>query len=298
MNRLKTFWQFSRPHTVIGTTLSVLALYAIALSLSDGGQWHLPELGLALLSCLGANIYIVGLNQLTDVEIDRINKPELPLASGAYSARTAGRVVAASLLISLAVAWQQGGYLFLTVLLSLLIGTAYSLPPLRLKRFYFWSAACIFAVRGVIVNLLLFLHFNRLLNQSGKLPAVIWALTAFMFGMSLAIAWYKDLPDQRGDRQFSIATLTVLLGPRRVLWTGLGLLSLCYLGVMAAVAAGLPGINGRLIVISHALLLVLLWRAARRVEPGRKLSETRYYRFVWRLFFIEYILFAAACWVG
>lgn len=36
----------------------------------------------ALVPALLMNIAIVGLNQLTDVEIDRVNKPYLPLASG------------------------------------------------------------------------------------------------------------------------------------------------------------------------------------------------------------------------
>ncbi|KAG5560972.1 hypothetical protein RHGRI_004107 [Rhododendron griersonianum] len=31
------------------------------------------------------NLYAVGLNQLTDVEIDKVNKPYLPLASGEIS---------------------------------------------------------------------------------------------------------------------------------------------------------------------------------------------------------------------
>ncbi|MGL5063740.1 MAG: homogentisate phytyltransferase, partial [Microcoleus sp.] len=30
---LMAFWEFSRPHTIIGTSLSVLALYAIAQSI-------------------------------------------------------------------------------------------------------------------------------------------------------------------------------------------------------------------------------------------------------------------------
>jgi homogentisate phytyltransferase / homogentisate geranylgeranyltransferase len=45
--------------------------------------------GRALLQALGPallmNICIVGLNQLYDVEIDRVNKPYLPLASGELS---------------------------------------------------------------------------------------------------------------------------------------------------------------------------------------------------------------------
>ena len=46
----------------------------------------LPALVLyALVPSLLINIYIVGLNQLHDVEIDRVNKPYLPLASGDLS---------------------------------------------------------------------------------------------------------------------------------------------------------------------------------------------------------------------
>ena len=39
-------------------------------------------LALALLAGAAVNIYIVGLNQCEDVEIDRINKPKRPLTSG------------------------------------------------------------------------------------------------------------------------------------------------------------------------------------------------------------------------
>src|SRR3712207_8755450 len=39
----------------------------------------------AMLACLCGNVYIVGLNQLEDVEIDRINKPHLPIAAGEFS---------------------------------------------------------------------------------------------------------------------------------------------------------------------------------------------------------------------
>ena len=37
--------------------------------------------------CL-ANLYIVGINQLSDIEIDKVNKPYLPLASGELSVKT------------------------------------------------------------------------------------------------------------------------------------------------------------------------------------------------------------------
>ncbi|KAJ0744758.1 putative homogentisate phytyltransferase [Helianthus annuus] len=45
-------------------------------------------LGSVLQGCL-ANLYVAGINQLSDVEIDKVNKPYLPLASGELPVRTA-----------------------------------------------------------------------------------------------------------------------------------------------------------------------------------------------------------------
>ncbi len=42
----------------------------------------------ALVPALLMNVSIVGLNQIFDVPIDKINKPYLPLASGEFSMRT------------------------------------------------------------------------------------------------------------------------------------------------------------------------------------------------------------------
>ena len=41
---------------------------------------------------------------------------------------------------------------------SALLGTAYSLPPLRLKRFPVFAALCIIVVRGTLVNLGFYAH--------------------------------------------------------------------------------------------------------------------------------------------
>ena len=59
--------------------------------LGDG----LGDLAWTLLAGLCVNVYIVGVNQLEDVEIDRVNKPFLPLAAGDLSRATARRVVVA-----------------------------------------------------------------------------------------------------------------------------------------------------------------------------------------------------------
>lgn len=295
MNRIMAFIRFSRPHTIVGTTLSVLGLYAIAFSISPSPEIRLIKLLMALLSCLAANIYIVGLNQITDVEIDRINKPHLPIASGIFTIRTARAIVLISFFLALFIAQNEGIFLFTTVSLSLLIGTLYSLPPFRLKRFHFWAAFCIFTVRGLIVNLLLFLHFNFVLSGSRDIPTQIWILTAFMFGISLVIAWFKDMPDMEGDRKFKIMTLSLSLGPKRVFNIGRALLAACYMALILIGIVGIPGVNGTILILSHLLLLFLMWAISLKINPANKASIARYYLFVWFLFFAEYIFFPLSC---
>ncbi|MCI4649446.1 homogentisate phytyltransferase [Phaeodactylibacter sp.] len=292
------FIRFSRPHTIIGTSLSVLALFVLALSYAgkDTGDWH--TFLTAWISCLGANIFIVGLNQLTDIEIDRINKPYLPLASGAYTVRTGQAIIGIALFIALALAVYGGPFLMWTVGLSLLLGIAYSLPPLRLKRFHFWAAFCIIAVRGLIVNLLLFLHFyNQLSGETALPPIIIW-LTVAIFIYGLIIAWFKDMPDTAGDEAYRIQTLSIKVGLRRVFWIGNSLL-----GGLFLLLATLPlwadlQVHHLLFGLGHLSLLLGFLLLASRVDLSEKASIMRYYQAVWGLFFLEYGLFATAGWLA
>ncbi len=49
-------------------------------------DWSLlPRALLGVLALLAGNGYIVGINQVYDVNIDKVNKPFLPVAAGEYS---------------------------------------------------------------------------------------------------------------------------------------------------------------------------------------------------------------------
>jgi hypothetical protein len=81
------FWKFLRPHTIRGTILGASAVTAKALMetplLIDWGL--LPRAALGVLTLLCGNGYIVGINQIYDVDIDKVNKPFLPIAAGSAS---------------------------------------------------------------------------------------------------------------------------------------------------------------------------------------------------------------------
>lgn len=84
----KAFWKFLRPHTIRGTILGTSAVVSRALLENPGLiDWALLLRALlGLLALLCGNGYIVGINQIYDVDIDVVNKPFLPVASGELSA--------------------------------------------------------------------------------------------------------------------------------------------------------------------------------------------------------------------
>ncbi|HAG80936.1 MAG TPA: homogentisate phytyltransferase [Cyanobacteria bacterium UBA12227] len=295
---LYAFWKFSRPHTIIGTSLSVLALYLISLATTDSSitLQSLEQFLGTWISCLFGNVYIVGLNQLEDVEIDKINKPHLPIAAGEFSQRQAQVIIAITGILALLLAGLLGGWLLLMVSISLAIGTAYSLPPIRLKRFPFWAALCIFSVRGAIVNLGLFLHFTWAL-QGGitMIPTpTVWVLTLFILVFSVAIAIFKDVPDMEGDKQYNITTFTIQLGQQTVFNIARWIITACYLGIILS-AILLPAVNSIVLVVTHLIAIVLMWWRSQRVDLQDKGAIASFYQFIWKLFFLEYLIFPAAC---
>ncbi|MEH1796932.1 MULTISPECIES: homogentisate phytyltransferase [unclassified Nostoc] len=296
---LYAFWKFSRPHTIIGTSLSVLSLYLIAIAISNNPDSLFPNSLLpvfgAWIACLCGNVYIVGLNQLEDVDIDKINKPHLPLASGEFSQQTGQSIVALTGILALVVAWLTGPFLFGMVAISLAIGTAYSLPPIRLKQFPFWAALCIFSVRGTIVNLGLYLHYSWALKQSQIIPPVVWVLTLFILVFTFAIAIFKDIPDIEGDRLYNITTFTIELGPQAVFNLALWVITVCYLGIILVGVLHIASVNPIFLVVAHLGLLVWMWLRSSTVDLQDKSAIAQFYQFIWKLFFIEYLIFPIAC---
>ncbi len=292
---LATLWSFSRPHTLIVTCVSIVGIYVIAASslpgvaVGDG----LGDLAMTLLAGAAVNLYIVGLNQCEDVEIDRVNKPWLPIAAGRLSVRGAWWIVVACALLASALAVSQGWVETVAVGSALAIGTAYSSPPLRLKRFPALAAASISLVRAFVVNIGVYLHFAASLGGRpglSALPDAIVALTLFVLPFSFAIAVLKDVPDAEGDRRFRIGTFTVRLGARRAFLMGMAALVAGYLGMAIAGPLLIADASGWVLAIGHlGCLAVLLWLAA-GVDVHDPARFSRFYLRVWALFFAEYLL--------
>lgn len=118
-------------------------------------------------------------------------------------------------------------------------------------------------------------------------------ITAFVTLFALVIAITKDLPDVEGDRKFQISTLATKLGVRNIALLGSGLLLANYLSAII-VAIYVPQAFRRGIMIpAHALLALGLISQAWMLEQAKYTKEaiSQFYRFIWYLFYSEYIIF-------
>jgi homogentisate phytyltransferase/homogentisate geranylgeranyltransferase len=191
-------------------------------------------------------------------------------------------------------ALSQGALETVAVAGALVVGCAYSLPPVRLKRWPIAAALCISGVRSAVVNLGMYGHFSLVFGGALTIAPSVWALTAFVLPFSFAIAVLKDVPDIQGDRHYRIATFTVRLGPRRAARLGLAALTLAYAGMIVLGPLLVDDAQPLVLVAGHAGALALLLVWARRADPADSAAFTAFYMRVWVLFFVEYALVAAA----
>uniref|UniRef100_A0A1D1YCD2 Putative homogentisate phytyltransferase 2, chloroplastic n=1 Tax=Anthurium amnicola TaxID=1678845 RepID=A0A1D1YCD2_9ARAE len=234
---MDSFWRFLRPHTIRGTALGSVALVTRALiENSDLINWWLvfkAFYGLIALIC--GNGYIVGINQIYDIGIDKVNKPYLPIAAGDLSVDSAWLLVllfaASGLLI---VVLNFGPFISSLYCLGLFLGTIYSVPPFRLKRYPVVAFLIIATVRGFLLNFGVYYATRAALGLAFEWSSPVAFITAFVTLFALVIAITKDLPDVEGDRKFQISTLATKLGVRNIALLGSGLLLANYLGAILA----------------------------------------------------------------
>ena len=289
---LRSLWEFCRPHTVIGTSMAVGVLYVLAVLETGRHDWSL--LGLSYVAALAVNIYVVGINQLTDIEIDRINKPYLPLASGAFDVPTGLFITCTALAVALSVAATQGPFLFGTVLAVFVLGTAYSLPPFHFKARPFWAAASITIARAVIGNVGGYLHYTYRLTGKPSLPLSVLAFAAFMFVFVIVIAVMKDVPDIEGDRQGGIPTLARRLGAAGTLRLCRWILSVACLGFGVISLVASDALSPVIVFTTHVPVVAAIWIMGRKVDSKNAESIYKYYMSLWKLYYLEFIAFPLA----
>ncbi|CAJ2672948.1 unnamed protein product [Trifolium pratense] len=290
------FWRFLRPHTIRGTALGSAALVSRALiENSNLIKWSLllkAFSGLFALIC--GNGYIVGINQIYDISIDKVNKPYLPIAAGDLSVQSAWFLViffaAAGLSI---VGLNFGPFIFSLYSLGLFLGTIYSVPPLRMKRFPVAAFLIIATVRGFLLNFGVYYATRAALGLAFEWSSPVVFITTFVTFFALVIAITKDLPDVEGDRRYQISTFATKLGVRNIAFLGSGILLMNYVVTILAAIYMPQAFRRWLLIPAHTLFASSLIYQVQILEKANYTKEaiSGFYRFIWNLFYAEYALF-------
>uniref|UniRef100_A0A7S4CEV9 Homogentisate phytyltransferase n=1 Tax=Eutreptiella gymnastica TaxID=73025 RepID=A0A7S4CEV9_9EUGL len=298
MKLVTAAWDFLRPHTIRGTIVGSFAVVAKSL-LANPALIQLtliPRALLGLLALLCGNGYIVGINQIYDVNIDKVNKPFLPVAAGRLSTNQAWvLVVALGALGGTIVASVFGPLIAGLYAFGLFLGTIYSVPPLRLKRFAVPAFLIIATCRGFLLNWGVFYAVRAALGLPFAWIPQIQFITIFMVVFAVVISITKDLPDTAGDKKYNIQTLSTKLGVATVSKIAVGMLLLNYAGAFAW-ALLLPQVFFAPVMIGgHAVLAgYLLYHFRVLSQAGyTQPALIQFYSRIWNLFYSEYLLFVA-----
>ncbi|MBN1587871.1 MAG: UbiA family prenyltransferase [Candidatus Omnitrophica bacterium] len=208
VRRAGIYWELMRPFTLLAPTVGFLSGAAIA---ARGWPPAVAYLGAFSAVVLNAASNII--NQIYDLEIDRINKPKRPLPMGQLSLRQAWIGAAALYLFSWGIAALVPNRQFLwIVLLTTVITYAYSGPPLRTKRFGIWANVTIAIPRGCLLMVAGWTAVETLFCWEPWYVGMIFGLYI------LGAASTKDFADIEGDRAHGCRTLPMIYGPQKTAW--------------------------------------------------------------------------------
>jgi 4-hydroxybenzoate polyprenyltransferase len=182
-------------------------------------SWHVhlilyPILGIVMAAVLNAASNAI--NQIYDLDIDRVNKPKRPLPSGRLSIREAWIFTWITYAIALVLAWfvAPGGRheCFWIVVVATIITFLYSVPPFRTKRLGIWANVTIAIPRGVLLKVA---GWTSVKTMFGAEPWYIGAIFGlFLLGASTT----KDFADMEGDARGGCRTLPIIYGVNRAAW--------------------------------------------------------------------------------
>jgi 4-hydroxybenzoate polyprenyltransferase len=217
--RASLLFEFSRPFTLGPPALGFASGAATAAGAAPREPWSAdllvsPLVGLVMAAVLNAASN--GLNQIYDLDIDRVNKAKRPLPSGRLSLGEAWIFTAAAYLVALALAWfvAPGGRheCFWIVLAATAFTVLYSAPPFRTKRFGIWANVTIAIPRGVLLKVA---GWSAVKTVVGAEPWFIGGIFGlFLLGASTT----KDFADMEGDARGGCRTLPVVYGVNRAAW--------------------------------------------------------------------------------
>jgi len=280
-SKLEAYLDFSRPFTLLPPAIGMVSgsLTALGATTPDAGRWtnswaHGPTMlavhilvGAVMASCL--NAFSNGLNQICDLEIDRVNKPHRPLCDGRLSKREAWWLTGALLVVALALAAIVGWQCLALAGAASVFTTAYSSEPLRMKRRGVWANVSIAVPRGLLLKVCGWSVVKDVLTPEPWIIGSVFGL--FLLGASTT----KDFADMKGDRAGGCETLPVRYGLRKSAAMISPFFVLPFAGLAVGAQVGwFTGNRAALTALGVALALWGTWVARSMLRDPEALAST------------------------
>jgi homogentisate solanesyltransferase len=173
------------------------------------------------------------------------------------------------------------------------LGAIYSIPPFRTKRNPLAAGLTIATVRGFLLNFGVYYAVKDAIGAPFSWSPKVAFIARFMTAFATIIAITKDLPDVEGDKAYNISTFATKVGVAKIAKGA----SLClFLNYLHAILTGVMTRNAGAfnlipMVGGHALLATKLALHYRELEPEKLTSIKKYYKHIWDLFYLEYVLY-------
>ena len=298
--RVRIYWRLGRPFTMVAPALGMVSGAITALGSAGGPAfatvmlWRM--LGGAFMAAL-LNTASNVLNQITDLDNDRINKPDRPIPSGMVTVREAWMLSISSYVLALVVAYvisPPGTYYacFICALIAAVATYVYSAPPFRTKRFGWWANLTIATPRGLFLKVA---GWSVILAPATPEP---WFIGLVFFLFLLGAASTKDFSDMKGDEAAGCRTLPIVHGVRKTAWMISPSFVVPFLMIPIGVHTGI--LTGNAVALDLLGLVLSVWGAyvvyliVRKPEELATVENHVSWKHMYLMMFVAQVGFAAA----
>jgi 4-hydroxybenzoate polyprenyltransferase len=297
--KARAYLELARPFTLVAPALGFMSGALTAIGAAPRERWSAALLVPAIVGSTMAAVLNAGnnaLNQIYDLEIDRVNKPKRPLPIRRLSIADAWSFTLAAYGLALLLAWlvaPRGRHeCFWLVAVAVVCTVLYSVPPFRTKRLGVWANVTIAIPRGVLLKVA---GWSAVKTIFGLEP---WYIGAIFGLFLLGATTTKDFADMEGDRRGGCRTLPIQYGVRRAAWMISPSFVVPFLMIPIGASAGVLTGSFRLLQLLGALMtaygLYVCYLMLRRPDELAVEENHVSWAHMYRMMFVAQVGFALA----
>ena len=296
-NLLKGLGRFCRPKS---TTGSVVMTLSVCLAVISGTQLYDALIEILLFTSAIALWTITGhgVNQIYDIEADKINKPNFPLPSGIISVRFAWVLSISTGLVGTVLA-----FLVLPIVMGIpfflgmtIVTIVYSVPRFGVRHSAWLPKFLGIYFRGIFFPMISYIGACEIAGIGPGSPEHLIFILIFAILFCVGMNTFEDIPDLEGDRLHGYASIAQRIGPVPTAYICLGAFTLAYIGLTLCVLSAPQLFSVSLgVLASIAFLALFCFRFRRLINelPHNIMAAKPFYRFLWQLYCAQYLLLPA-----